>query len=292
VDRAIDRDLLRDICRRGAPLLPSSSTRLALELARDESLNDDVLVEHLESDPRLRYGLLIGANASLFEVKRSTKTVRQALGQLGRNRCQSVLWLLALSDFLRVSGQMPERARLRLWKHSLLTAVVAHRLLSAARIDHAPEGLSAGMAHDLGHLLLASPAARLGIVWHEEHEQLAERGNWPPPELDHCRLGAALLELWDAPAALVSAARDHHQPALAPEGVRPIVSGVRLADILAEYIERERTDRALFLESSERWTELASMGPWACVPGLHQTAVELLPEALLTAEHLANLLGS
>jgi HD-like signal output (HDOD) protein len=286
-----ERDLLRAVCQRGAPLLPSSSTRLAFDLVRDESLKDDVLVEHLESDPRLSYGVLIGANAPLFGGKRPVKTVRQALGHLGRKKCQSVLWLLSLSDFMRSWQPLPERGRLRLWKHSLLTAVVAHTLLQARGFGGGGEGLAAGMAHDAGHLLLESPAARLGIVWHEEHDELVQRDVRPCPQRDHCRLGAALLNLWEAPEELVAAAEHHHAPAAAPDSLRPIVTAVRLADLLAEHIDRERRQRPLHLESDPAWRELAALEPWSAVPQLHHRTIELLPESLLMAEHLANLLG-
>lgn len=297
-------------------MLPSGPMRLALDMAREESLNDEVLVEQLESDPRLRYGVLIGANLTLFGGKRAIKTVRQALGQLGRSKCQSMLWLLALSDFMRAWLPLPERGRLRLWKHSLLTAVIAHQLLRESGIERAAEGLPAGMAHDAGHLLMASPAPRLGIVWHEEHEQLAERdaahkasslapagmdagsaegahAARPPlaPERDHARLGAALLELWGAPDSLIAAALHHHQPAIAPAALRPVVIGVRLADLLAEHIDRDRPQRPLCLSTDAAWQELAALEPWNVVPDLHHRAIELLPESLLTAEHLANLLG-
>ena len=191
MDRAGDRELLLGACRRGVPPLPSPAMRLALELAADEQSNDDRLIEQLESDARLAFGVLAGANLRLLGSSRPVKTVRQAVANLGRRKCLALLWIVALSDFLQSWPHLAERARLKLWRHSLLTAVLAHELHSAAGVTG--DALAAGMAHDIGHLLVSGPGARLGIVWHEEHELIVEKRDLSPaPERDHCRLGASL----------------------------------------------------------------------------------------------------
>jgi HD-like signal output (HDOD) protein len=266
--------------------------RLALDLAADERSNDDLLIEQLESDPRISFGILAGANLHLMGGGRPVKTVRQAVAHLGRRRCLSLLWLVALSDFLRSWPHLHERARQRLWRHSLLTAVLAHELHSAAGVSTAGDALAAGMAHDIGHLLLSGPGARLGIVWHEEHERIVEqRPHSPAPERDHCRLGASLLAFWEAPPEMTACALYHHDPQAAGTGHLPLVAGVRLADLLAEHLDLDRPVRPLRLEASPAWQEMAAVEPWGKVPHLHLAALERLPEAVLAAEHLANLLG-
>lgn len=291
MDRAGELELLKEACRRGIPPLPPPALRLALKLADDENSNNHSLIEHLEANPRLRFGVLAGANLTIYCGSRPIKTVRQAVGQLGRRKCLSLLWLLALSDFAQSWPQFPERARHKLWRHLLLTGVLAQQLLSAAGLGPVGDGLAAGMAHDIGHLLLVSPGARLGVVWHEEHDLLVERSVSPAPERDHCRLGASLLAFWDAPSALIASALDHHDPSQADVAHRPLVIAVRLADLLAEHIDLDRPVRPLRLETAPTWQQLAACEPWRQVPHLHHLAVEQLPESLLVAEHLANLLG-
>jgi HD-like signal output (HDOD) protein len=288
---AADLELLRGVCRRGIPPLPSAGFRLALELAGDEGSNNDRLVEQLESDPRLRFGMLAGANLAMFGGGRPVKTIRQAVALLGRRKCLSLLWLVALSDFLRAWPDLHETARLKLWRHSLLTGVLAHQLLQGAGLSALGDALAAGMAHDIGHLLLVNPGARLGVVWHEEHDQLVETAVSPAPERDHCRLGASLLTLWDAPAVLVASALHHHDPSAAEKEHQPLVVGVRLADLLAEHINLDRPARPLRLEVEPAWQQLAACEPWKQVVDLHHLAIERLIDSLLTAEHLANLLG-
>jgi HD-like signal output (HDOD) protein len=291
VDPRTDLELLRGVCGRGIPPLPSPAIRLALELAADDDSTDEVLIEHLESDARLRFGVLAGANLTIFSGDRPVKTIPQAVARIGRRKCLSLLWLLALSDFMRSWPNLPELARHKLWRHSLLTGVLAQQLLLAAGLESLGDGLAAGMAHDIGHLLLAGPGASLGVVWHEEHEQLVERAVSPAPERDHCRLGGTLLEFWDAPPALVASALHHHDPFAADAAHSPLVVAVRLADLLAEHIDLDRPVRPLRLETAPAWQHLAALEPWRRVPCLHLLAIERLPESLLIAEHLGNLLG-
>ncbi len=267
--------------------------RLALELAADDRSNDDALIEQLDSNPRLRFGVLTGANLPMIGGRRPSRTMRQAVANLGRRRCLSLLWLVALSDFLQSWPHSHERARQKLWRHSLLTGVLAQELLAAAGQIGPGEALAAGVAHDIGHVLLSGPGARLGIVWHEEHDLLVERKDVSPaPERDHCRLGASLLTFWEAPPEMVACALHHHEPSAAPDLHVPLIVGVRLADLLAEHLDLDRPVRPLRLEASPAWQELAAIDPWKNVPHLHVVAIERLPEAVLAAEHLANLLGT
>ncbi|HLJ10440.1 MAG TPA: HDOD domain-containing protein [Planctomycetaceae bacterium] len=283
--------LLRSVCRLGSCPLPPKAVRLALELAGDDNLSDEAIIVQVESDEKLRLGLLIVANLSIFCGGRAAKTVRQAVAQIGRRKCLSALWLLALSDFLRSWKPLHERPREKLWRHLLLAGVLAQKLQVAARLENPGEGLAAGMAHDIGHVLLAGPAPRLGIIWHEEHDQLIERNLSPAPERDHCRLGAALLGFWNAPGELIASALDHHDPASAPAAHRPLVAAVRLADLLAEHLDLDRPAYPLHLESARAWQEAAALEPWNKVPDLERLAIEQLPDALAISEHVANALS-
>jgi HD-like signal output (HDOD) protein len=271
--------------------LPSPELRLALELLADESSDNSALCAELEASDRLRFAILIAANSAPFGGFHSTGIVSQAVAMLGRRKCAAWLWFFALSELIARYGDLPLRARRRLWKHSLLTGVIVHRLLEATKQPTGGEGFAAGMAHDVGHLLMASPALRLNVVWHEEHEALAEQSPSVAPDRDHCRLGNALLEFWHAPDEISAAALHHHEPALAPPKHASLVAAVRMADLVAEYLDVDRPAEPLHLPMSVRWRELAQIEPWNTFPQLDETIVELLPEALLSAEHLGSLLS-
>lgn len=286
-----DLELLRKVCRRGMPPLPSPALRYALELVADEPTDNARLIDHLEHEGALRYSVLVLANIPMFAGQHMAKSVRQAVLQSGRAKCAGFLWVLALSDVLRDHADLQPRVRDKLWRHSLLTGMLAYRLAQIGSGESSPQVFAAGMAHDIGHLLMVNPAPRLGIVWHEEHDQWVERSPSLAPERDHCRLGGALMSFWHAPKELTQTALYHHDPLAAPAESASLVAGVRLADLLAEYIDMERPARRLHLESSPAWQHLRQVPPWNASPELDRLAVECLPEVLLATEHLTNLLA-
>lgn len=285
-------ELLCRVSDRGRPPVPDTPLRLAIDMATDADFPQDRLIEQLESDAHLSFGLLSLANLPLLVRARTIRTVRQAVTMLGQRHCRELLWVLALSDVLQLSvPNVPPRSRDRLWRHSLLTGVMTLHLTALFPCNQADAALSAGMAHDLGHLLLNNPAPRLGIVWHSEHDQLPERAPEGIPERDHCRLGGALLEFWNAPAALVATARHHHAPEQATADLLPLVASVRLADLVTESLDADESHRPVRLTAHSQWAQLQSLTPWDQIPDLELRLIELLPEAILQAEHLANLLG-
>src|SRR5207244_2912822 len=93
-------NLLRATFRQGPPL-PPAALRRALDLAGDERTSNDVLAAQIDSDRRLRYGFVACANLPLVSSGRPIKTARQGTAELGRRKTASVLWLLALCDFLQ-----------------------------------------------------------------------------------------------------------------------------------------------------------------------------------------------
>lgn len=286
--------------------MPHAALSQALKLADDEQANNELLTLHIESDSRLRRGLLAGANLPMFCGSRSIGTVRQGVADLGRRKIKSLFWLLALSEFLLVRDQLDGRGRNRLWRHSLLTGVLAQQLVHAAGLAEVGDALTAGMAHDIGHRLLAYQVPQLGIAGHDEpgqqasgqndrelaeHDRLLEHDISAAPEHDHCQLGASLLKFWDAPEALVLCASHHHDPETSQAAIRPLIVGVRLADLLAEHLDLDRSNQPLQLDAAPAWRHLSKMEPWNRISDLHRVALELLPDSLVTADHLARVLG-
>jgi HD-like signal output (HDOD) protein len=300
VNRSVDRDLLRGCYRRGIPPAPQTALRRAIQLAGDERISNDVLIEQIESEPQLRFGFMAGANLPMFCESHPIKTVHQGVGELGRRKTLSLFWLLALSGFLQSGKKLAGEASNRLWRHSLLTGILAHRLVRAVSFDglfdKMGDALAAGLAHDIGHLLLQHPEPSLGIAddeepSHDENDEFLEPKFSQAPERDHCLLGASLLEFWNAPQELVSCALHHHNPKAAEAGHRPLIVGVRLADMLAEHLDLDRPTQVLRFETTPAWQELAATEQWRQVANLHHIALEQLPDSLLTADHLARVLG-
>lgn len=300
-----DLELIRGFCERGILPLPPFATRTAIALARDDLSNNDDLISIIASDSRLEFLFLAGAQLPVCSLSRClplslssspshnprSHTVRHAVAQLGRRKSLSLLWLIALSDFLHTWPSLDNQIRDRLWRHSLLTGLLTKQLANSAGLLNSDHALAAGLAHDLGHLLIASPVPRLGILCDEEPDQFADMALSPAPERDHCRLGATLLTIWDAPAEVVASARHHHDPTFAAPEVRPLVVAVRLADLIAEHVDLARPGASLQLDTAPAWQQLAAIPPWDQVAHLHRLAIQYLPDTIILAHHVAHFFG-
>lgn len=269
--------------------VPPQTAQLTLSLLADETTSHELLVEQVEHDARSRYAVMLAASMGQLPGRPAVKNVNQAVSWLGRARCHSFLWMVLIGDQIQTWPCVSPRTRNRLFRHSLLTASLTHLLMAAT--SPTPWALAAGMAHDVGHLLVAAAGTRLDVVWHEEHGTHAPRADSTNAECNHVLLGHELLRFWDAPAALRAAAAFHHQAAMAPPDFRGLVASVRLADLAAEFAESQRPQPASRLFLCEEWLQATSVPPWSTIPAVQTILVDQLPEALVRSEQLANQLA-
>jgi HD-like signal output (HDOD) protein len=257
-----DEDLWRRFGRTLPPPLPDPAVRGLLAALADDGLDPGALVTEIDKHPRLKFGLVVLANGPVWGSARPARNVADAVRQLGRRGCALAAWVVAVHDVVLTSGEMSPRAADRLWRHLALTGLLCRELVkelgTSGVTSQLDEGLAAGLVHDIGHLLLEQPGGRLNVIWHDEHELLVEGDEPPPDEWDHCRIGAALLELWDAPSELVETALRHHDPASALPIHQPLVTATRLADLVAECVHAETAMEGWSLRSDPAFEVLES----------------------------------
>lgn len=250
--------LLKEVCGEGSlPAFPEPM-RLCLELATDDSTAPKFLAEAIADDVRINRRFLILANLFL-QARRTAQNTQAACEQLAPTSIADILWILAITGVMQDHATGATRGGIRLWKHSLLTAAICHRIIKEQMISR-PSGfvLAAGMAHDLGHLLMQGPALQRGIDWHHEHDCLVDQEGDLEPRRNHCLLGHGLLKLWNAPNELLETAQHHHRPETAEQSSRQLVALVRVADLIAEYLDRESEGGDLSLSDSSAWKILCS----------------------------------
>lgn len=296
-DHGWDEDLWRRFGRTLPPPLPDPAVRGLLSALSDDSLDPTELVAEIDHHPRLKFGLVVLANGPVWGSARPARNVSDAVRQLGRRGCALAAWVVAVHDVVLTSGEMSPRAADRLWRHLALTGLLCRELVKELGSGGVPglldEGLAAGLVHDLGHLLLEQPGGRLKVIWHDEHELLVEGDEPPPDEWDHCRIGAALLELWDAPSELVETALRHHDPVSAMPAHRALLVATRLADLVAECVHAEASMEGWSLRSDPGFEALESQQVLAGASPREIEAVLMcaLPEAQLQADRWAGLLA-
>ncbi len=282
-------DLLTRLCAGKEPPLPTPEVAELLDAAANESLTHSELVAIISQTPALRLAMLILANGPVWGRFSPARTIDEAVQRFGRRGCAQAATWLAVTELCARAVAMPARARDRLWRHLMLTGWLARELANGVCSIPYGDPLVAGMVHDVGHILLASPAARLGVVWHDEHEAMIDRFDEVSLELDHTRVGASLLDLWGAPAELVTAALHHHAPQAAIPYFQPLAATVRLADLVAERVESDIAPQGWNLRDEPGAEALAHLAGADDIVAVEAACLTVLPEAVLQVDRWADL---
>lgn len=210
---------------------------VALRLMRvisSDSIALNEIAGIIRCDPAFAAELLRLANSPLFNFRYEIGSVLQAAGLLGLERVRGLALTVALRRFL--DGSVPSLAARICWRHSLACALVAEEIAAAA-MTPTDAAHTAGLVHDVGRLALLAgdPALYTALLESSEPEPLMlcelERHAFG---LDHCELGAAMMENWRFPESLWEVAALHHHPVCpARFGLTEIVKvACRVADAL------------------------------------------------------------
>ena len=217
---------------------PTVALRLMQQIALDK-VNFAEVGGLLKTDAAMSACVLRAANSPLFGVRGEIKSIPLALVTLGLDR---VSLLILTSSMLRlVPGDQPTKMLRPWWRHNLATALFCKHLTGQ---DMTSEyGYMCGLMHSVGQLalfqafpnhygtLIADAAA------HERELAIVERTNFG---VDHCELGAALLEKWNIPEEIVDAAAHHHCPA---NGTTPFAELASIGCCVSNHIGLATTPR-------------------------------------------------
>ena len=212
---------------RELPALPAVVLELMEMLAREGVAADSVAAK-IAQDQALTAKTLRLANSSFYGMPRKVSRVSDAMAVLGLRTVRTVVITAAVTG----SFSPPRCAGfdfVAFWRHAIGTAVCA-RLL-AIRLNVDPEAaFTAGLLHDLGHLVLAScfPIPFADALRQQRAQDMpaleAERALLG---MDHTTVGGLMAEHWRFSPTVVKAIRQHH----APEGEGADASLYRLVHV-------------------------------------------------------------
>jgi HD-like signal output (HDOD) protein len=163
--------------------LPPSTLKALTLLAAADSPPDAVCAE-LERDPAFAARLLRVVNAATTPKSGSIRRAVLALGYPLARRFAMTAALAAKLGSPYAEAGFDERA---FWRGSLRTAYAAAQVSKAAKLGSPDEHFSAGLLHEIGRLAEAKAGGSVSTA----------------------AVGAAILERWRFPAAVVEAARHH-----------------------------------------------------------------------------------
>lgn len=196
--------------------LPDTWQRIDAVLALP-SASIQQIADAVATDPGMAVRLLRLANSPLYGFSQRVDRVTQAVHLIGTRQLRELALAATVVDML--SGGTGRRERLDAFlQRSTATALAARALAARRREANSERYFVLGLLHDIGAFILemADPvqAAQDDAAARAQCLPI-ERVEYDRMGFDHAGVGAALLERWRLPAAMVEPVQYHHHPLMA-----------------------------------------------------------------------------
>ena len=208
-------------------------TRVIATLA-DQDVSFGKVADLIEKDTVLAGNILRLVNSALFGMRGKVNSVRHAVSLLGIAKLRNATLSLSVSRMWAGLKTPPGWSSARFNLHSVAVAILSDLLTQKLSVIYPEGAFTAGLFHDLGHLLIA-------VALPQEHAAIlatAKKGEKSLSEcqremlgITHAELSAEALGVWNLPESIQTAVRYHHQPEADPTPVAP--GEVRLSETIA-----------------------------------------------------------
>lgn len=178
----------------------------------------------IANDPAITAQLLRIANSAYYGFPSRVDTLSRAIAIIGTQELRDlVLTTSIINSFHKVKPEVIDFGEF--WRHSLATALSARAMVKRmrARVLHGERLFTAGLLHDIGHLVMAVRIPELLRVMRtraEAAEEPMDEAERLVFDLDHAEVGAALMQHWRLPNSLQLIAKFHHHPEKAGDQAR------------------------------------------------------------------------
>lgn len=217
------------------PSIPEVATRI-ISLAEDPDVSFRLMAEEISRDQAITANILKLCNSAYFSKGKEISSLDRAIVTLGIKEVKDIVILVATKAVLNKMILGYDLARGELWRHGLGVAMVAKKIaIRKNRKSIADIVFTGGIIHDVGKTILALFVQNTFkdilamVVAKKITFQSAEREIMG---FDHQEIGETILAKWKFPKVLKAAVRYHHEPHLAPEPFRPLVSIIHVANTL------------------------------------------------------------
>ncbi len=215
------------------------------EMLSDENSGAAEIGALIEPDPALSVALLRIANSALYSIGGKVNSVERAVTIVGLREVRDLAFgICATEAFSGIPNVLITVEDF--WKHSLYCAAAAQSLGRKARVCAGESLFTAGLLHDIGHLVMFSQCPELS----RESLQLSlDENDGLSPYLserkifgfDHMAAGAELARQWRLPISLQESIGFHHEP-FVNDGMTDAVLVVHLANSVAVLAELNSLD--------------------------------------------------
>ncbi len=216
---------------------PSPVVVQLVTLLNSPDADNQQILKLVKCDGILCGKLLAICNSAASGLSQRLGSVEEAVFHLGYQKVYQHVLSVGFGQGLSRSLPGYSIDDKELWRHSLLTAMIAESIQTSDRPMALEPSVAytAGLLHDIGKVVLNRQLApeyvaaiRQDIEKNGHSRIEAERAVL---ETDHAEVGACLLQSWKLPQTIVEAVANHHEPVVEPHPSPSLL--VHLANTLA-----------------------------------------------------------
>lgn len=198
--------------------LPSEPSLLVelLNLCHNDNANFEMFSTAIRKDISLTAKILQVANSPAYRQWNKITDIRRMLIVLGMTNVRNIVTTCAIQQFFaKFTKEFSKNVQLT-WLRSLVCANLAKRLAQLTGYDKPGEAFLAGLLHQVGILLLLlnRPKEYLPLLsrYYQETEDFRTLEQ-DTLKVDHCELGAALIDSWELDSFISDAIQFQQAPA-------------------------------------------------------------------------------
>ncbi|SDZ85006.1 HD-like signal output (HDOD) domain, no enzymatic activity [Desulfuromusa kysingii] len=198
--------------------LPSEPSLLVelLELCHNDNANFEMFSTAIKKDISLTTKILQVANSPIYRQWNEITDIRRMLIVLGMTNVRNIITTCAIQQFFSNFTQDFNKHVQLIWLRALNCANLAERLAKLVGYDNPGEAFLSGLLHQVGMLLLILNREEDYVPLLERYYQ--ETANFHNLEqeilgVEHCELGAALVQSWNLDSFLADAIQFQNAPA-------------------------------------------------------------------------------
>jgi putative nucleotidyltransferase with HDIG domain len=243
------------------------------ELVNKTDASAAQIAQVISQDPAIASRILKVANSSMYGGQRQIDSITRAVTLLGTKQIRDlVLTTTAAKVFDGIPNDVISVEDF--WHHSLYCALLAHELAKISKIVNADTMFTAGLLHDIGHLVMFNrvpeeSAASILLTIQGELSMEPYQAEKQVLGFDHAEVGAALARQWGLPEILVSCIGFHHDLHSATEEHIAAVAHIHIANVIASLPYSDSPDpRDLQRIDRQAW-EIARLDPEAIGPAIN-----------------------
>ncbi len=244
------------------PAAPTVAIEL-LGLFDDPDRDVDRIIELIALDPSLTLEVLKRCSKAAAGANLDTGDMFEIVTRLGFYEVYCVVAAVVGARAMAMGKSQTCLDTAELWRHSVITAVVAAALAKHLKETEAV-AFTAGLLHDIGKLVLVS------VEYSRYADIISQTGTFGSVAAEaedsafgvsHADVGARLLSRWGLPEDIAAATLYHHDSPELAEPYGRLAAMVNLANCLAQQIAEPKTDLTELLEQSKSALILLQLKP-------------------------------